>query len=170
MKYPKATIFVPVKNGERTLKKCIDSLLNLDYPKKEIWVIDNMSTDTTPKILKSYGKKIKWRRMSGRVSKMHNYILRNVKTKFLAYTNADCVVKKDWIKKRTKKAEETAQAILEFLKQEDYLIVDIYNACQVIAKKMMDYVNKNTQEDIELVIKREQTKTLQQLYAAEQRK
>jgi len=78
--------------------------------------------------------------------------------------------KKDWIKERTKKAEETAQAILEFLKQEDYLIVDIYNACQVIAKKMMDYVNKNTQEDIELVIKREQTKTLQQLYAAEQRK
>ena len=99
MKYPKVTIFVPVKNGERTLKKCIDSLLSLDYPKKDIWVIDNMSTDITPKILKSYGKKIKWRRMSGRVSKMHNYILKNVKTKFLAYTNADCVVKKNWLKK-----------------------------------------------------------------------
>jgi len=99
MKYPKVTIFVPVKNGERTLRKCIDSLLKLDYPKKEIWIIDNMSTDSTPKILKSYDKKIKWRKMAGRVSKMHNYVLRNVKTKFLAYTNADCTVKGDWLKK-----------------------------------------------------------------------
>jgi len=98
-RYPKVTIFVPVKNGERTLRKCIDSLLKLDYPKKEIWIIDNMSTDSTPKILKSYGKKIKWRRMSGRVPKMHNYVLKDVKTKFLAYTNADCVVKKDWLKR-----------------------------------------------------------------------
>ena len=99
MKHPKVTIFVPVKNGEMTLKKCIDSLLKLDYPKKEIWIIDNMSTDSTPDILKSYGKKIKWQKMSGKVPKLHNYVLRNVKTKFLAYTNADCVIKKDWLKR-----------------------------------------------------------------------
>jgi len=99
MKSPKVTIFVPVKNGERTLKKCIDSLLRLDYPEKEIWFLDNMSTDATPEILKSYGKKIKWKKMAGKVPKLHNYILRNVKTEYLAYTNADCVVKKDWLKK-----------------------------------------------------------------------
>ena len=99
MKYPKVTIFVPVKNGERTLKKCIDSLLKLDYQKKEIWIIDNMSTDSTPDILKSYGKEIIWERMEGKVPKLHNCVLRKVKTKFLAYTNADCIVKKDWLKR-----------------------------------------------------------------------
>lgn len=100
--YPPVTIFVPVKNGEATIKNCIDSLLEVDYPKKKIWVIDNMSTDKTPEILKSYGKKIKWERMAGPVPRLHNYILSKVKTEFLAYTNADCTVEKDWLKKLIK--------------------------------------------------------------------
>jgi len=92
------TIFIPVKNAENTIKSCIDSVLNQSYKNKIVWVIDNMSSDKTYEILKSYGKKINLLRMAGPVPKMHNYILKIAKTKFIAYTNADCVVDKSWLK------------------------------------------------------------------------
>ncbi len=98
-KEPSVTIFVPVKNSESTIKMCIDSLLQLNYRNKKIFIIDNMSTDNTYHILKSYGKKINLSRMSGTVPKLHNAIIRGTKSNFLAYTNADCVVKRDWLKK-----------------------------------------------------------------------
>ncbi|MCX8179206.1 MAG: glycosyltransferase [Candidatus Aenigmarchaeota archaeon] len=98
MKEKPVTIFVPVKNAENTIKACIDSLLNQSYKNRKIYVIDNMSTDKTYEILKKYGKKIKLLRMEGPVPKLHNYILDTVKTEFIAYTNADCVADKNWLK------------------------------------------------------------------------
>ncbi len=98
MKQIPVTIFVPVKNAENTIKECVDSLLKQTYKNRQIIVIDNMSTDKTYDILKRYGKKIKLLRMEGPVPKMHNYVLDHAKTEFIAYTNADCVTDKDWLK------------------------------------------------------------------------
>lgn len=92
------TIFIPVKNAELTIKNCVDSVLNQSYKNKIIWVIDNISSDRTYEILKKYGKKINLLRMAGTVPKLHNYVLKRTKTKFIAYTNADCVVHKDWLR------------------------------------------------------------------------
>ena len=92
------TIFVPVKNAENTIKNCVDSLLQQTYKNRKIIIIDNMSTDKTYDILKKYGKKIKILRMEGPVPKMHNYVLDHADTEFIAYTNADCVADKDWLK------------------------------------------------------------------------
>ena len=58
-----------------------------------------MSTDKTYDILKTYGKKIRLERVKGSVPKVHNHVLRNVDTEFVAYTDADCVVEKDWLEK-----------------------------------------------------------------------
>lgn len=93
------TVFVPVKNGEHVIKDCIDSLLAQTYSKKKIYVIDNMSTDGTYEILNSYGKKIKFEKVKGWVPKVHNHVLRRVNTDLIAYTDADCVAKKDWLEK-----------------------------------------------------------------------
>ncbi len=99
IKRPTVSIFVPVKNAKFTIKQCIDSLLNLDYKNKKIFVIDNMSNDGTYGILRRYNKKIFLDRMSGTVPKLHNEIIKLVKSNFIAYTNADCVVRKDWLNK-----------------------------------------------------------------------
>ncbi|MFT4261684.1 MAG: glycosyltransferase [Candidatus Woesearchaeota archaeon] len=52
------TVIVPAYNEEKTLKKTIDSLLNLDYPKDKlkIVIIDDGSTDNTKKVGKEYAK------------------------------------------------------------------------------------------------------------------
>ncbi len=50
------SIIVPVRNEEKHIAKCLDSILGQDYPKDkmEIVVVDGMSEDGTRKILKGY--------------------------------------------------------------------------------------------------------------------
>ena len=50
---PFVSIIVPARNEEKYIERCILSLLDQDYPRFEIIVIDDNSTDATPKILKN---------------------------------------------------------------------------------------------------------------------
>jgi chlorobactene glucosyltransferase len=46
------SILVPARNEEQNIQKCIQSLLDQDYPLFEILVLDDQSSDNTPVILK----------------------------------------------------------------------------------------------------------------------
>jgi len=50
------SIIIPVRNEEKYITRCIDSLINQTYPqeKYEIIVLDGMSTDKTRQILKNF--------------------------------------------------------------------------------------------------------------------
>ncbi len=50
---PFVSIVIPARNEEKYIERCIKSLLNQDYPRFEIIVIDDNSTDDTSKILKN---------------------------------------------------------------------------------------------------------------------
>jgi chlorobactene glucosyltransferase len=50
---PLVSIVVPARNEQNRIERCILSLLDQDYPKFEIIVIDDNSTDATSKILKN---------------------------------------------------------------------------------------------------------------------
>jgi len=56
MNFPFISIVVPVYNEEKNIGKCLDSLLNQDYPKDkyEIIIVDGNSEDDTKKIVKKY--------------------------------------------------------------------------------------------------------------------
>ncbi len=56
---PLVSICIPTYNTAKTLRKCLDSILNQTYPNKEIIISDNASTDETEKIIKEYVKKYK---------------------------------------------------------------------------------------------------------------
>ncbi|MEM5778153.1 MAG: glycosyltransferase [Candidatus Aenigmatarchaeota archaeon] len=94
------TVLITVKNNIRTIKKCIDSVLKLDYPKNKykIFVVDAFSTDGTYDILKSYGKKIILKQLKGSAPKAYNYAIKMINTELIAFTNADCVVDRKWLK------------------------------------------------------------------------
>lgn len=51
------SIIVPMRNEERNAERCIGSLMNQDYPNYEVIVVDDMSTDGTPGILKALSAK-----------------------------------------------------------------------------------------------------------------
>lgn len=100
------TILVSVKNKEGTIEKCVNSLIETDWPVKSIIVIDNLSTDKTPEILKKFGDKIKVYRRSGGISEVFNWGLSQVKTEYVAITDADCVVDENWLKELVKSFSE----------------------------------------------------------------
>jgi len=45
--WPSVSILVTVYNGSETVVRCLDSLLKLDYPNFDIWILDDDSTDDT---------------------------------------------------------------------------------------------------------------------------
>ncbi len=51
---PKVSVVVPVRNRERTIGRCVESLLGIDYPDFEVIVVDNGSTDGTHDICARY--------------------------------------------------------------------------------------------------------------------
>ncbi len=54
MKKPLVSIIVTTKNSDKTLNKCLKSIVNQTYNNTEIIVIDNNSTDNTKQIAKKY--------------------------------------------------------------------------------------------------------------------
>ena len=56
MKQEQINVIVPVYNGERYLKECIDSIRNQTYPKLQIIIVNDGSTDGTGIICEQYAK------------------------------------------------------------------------------------------------------------------
>lgn len=98
---PTVSVIVPVYNGARTLSPCLDSLLALNYPpeKLEIIVVDNASTDGTAAVLAGYGDAIRVFREPVRgAGAARNHGLRRALHDVIAFTDADCVVDKNWLR------------------------------------------------------------------------
>ncbi|MDP2939185.1 MAG: PqqD family peptide modification chaperone [Candidatus Omnitrophota bacterium] len=93
------SVIIPVYNGNKTLCSCLDSLMQLNFPKedREIIVVDNHSTDNTKEIISQYPVKYVFEPKRGR-GKARNAGIRASLGKYIAFTDADCVVDKLWLK------------------------------------------------------------------------
>jgi glycosyltransferase involved in cell wall biosynthesis len=56
--HPYISVILSVYNGENYLSEAIRSLLEQDYPHREVIVVDDGSTDATPAIIHSFGNQI----------------------------------------------------------------------------------------------------------------
>ncbi|ACJ75339.1 succinoglycan biosynthesis protein ExoA [Thermosipho africanus TCF52B] len=54
MQYPKVSIIIPARNEEKHIEKCLDSIIENDYPNKEIIVVDGKSEDKTREIIEKF--------------------------------------------------------------------------------------------------------------------
>lgn len=96
---PYVSVIVPVLNGERTIKECLDSLLRIDYPleRREILVVDNGSTDRTTEIVKQYSVRCVLESRRG-LSYARNCGIEASYGQILVFTDADCIVTTGWLR------------------------------------------------------------------------
>ncbi len=94
---PKVSYVIGVKNMENTIGNTIESILNQNYPNKEIIVIDGESTDNTIGIIKKYPIKILTEKTG--ISNARNLGYKNSTGDYIAFTDADCELDPQWTKK-----------------------------------------------------------------------
>ena len=98
------SVVVAVKNEARYIKKCIEALLQQDYPKDlyEIIVADGMSSDGTWNILQELKKlnptlKI-YQNPKGNAAAGRNIGIRNSQGAYIAFIDSDAIAEKNWLK------------------------------------------------------------------------
>jgi len=90
----KVTIGIPVYNGEKTIRRTIDSVLAQTYTNYELIISDNGSTDSTSVICLQYeqkDKRIKYIRKNKTVTWIWNYnfLVEQAKTEYFVWIAAD---------------------------------------------------------------------------------
>lgn len=102
------SVIIPTYNEEKVLPLCLDSILNLNYPKEfvEVIVVDNGSKDRTREIAMSFGAKVLCDN-SKNVSGLRNKGAKYSKGEILAFVDADCIVSREWLKNASKYFDET---------------------------------------------------------------
>ena len=96
---PRFTVAVPVRNAERTLAACIQSLRALDYPESlvEIIFVDNASSDNSKLIIKDAGFRCITEEAPGACRALAAALNRATGS-YVAFTHADCVVDPQWLR------------------------------------------------------------------------
>lgn len=103
MKKPKVSVIIPVYNGEKTLEKCLNSVLNQSFNDYEVLVVDNKSVDSSKKIILkciNKNKKVKYlfEKKKSRAC-ARNLGIKNSLGKIIVMLDCDCFVDFFWLEK-----------------------------------------------------------------------
>jgi len=95
----KVSIIIPMKNEEKNIRLCLDSITGNSYPKEqyEIICVDNGSTDRTVEIASEYTKNL-YQLPDTTISAMRNYGAQRAQGEYLAFIDSDCVADKSWLR------------------------------------------------------------------------
>jgi len=101
---PLVTIGIPVFNGEKFLKKRVDSILNQTYKNFEIIISDNASTDNTSKICQSVinkEKNIQYHVQKKNIGYVNNfnYLIKKAKGKYFTIAAVDDIWEPSFLEK-----------------------------------------------------------------------
>ena len=90
---PYISVIVPVYNGETTIGKCVEALLNQDYPKDkyEVIIVDNNSKDKTAEVIDQYPVTYALEKGTQSSYAARNSAIKMAKGDVLAFTDSDCI-------------------------------------------------------------------------------
>ncbi len=96
-KFPLISVIIPAFNEEKVISSTIESTLEVDYPKKEIIVVDDGSKDNTLQLAKQYekdGVKVLHKKNGGKASAL-NYGMTFAKGDIVSVLDADTIAGKN---------------------------------------------------------------------------
>ncbi len=99
------SVIIPFKNAERTLERCLKSLMVQSYASFEVVLVDNNSTDRSLELAESYARRYGdklhirvLRESRPGPSEARNTGVRNATGRYLAFTDSDCVAHPEWLR------------------------------------------------------------------------
>lgn len=95
----RAAVIVAAYNAASTIEACLRSIVSMDHDlRREIIVVDNGSTDSTREVVSRFGDAVRLVRESRRgPAAARNRGIRETSAEWIAFTDADCVVERDWL-------------------------------------------------------------------------
>lgn len=111
------SIIIPARNEEMNIARCLDSLcqLNSERDSFEVLVCDNGSTDDTVALAQKYAGKLNLTVLSFPglpIGALRNAGARHASRRNLAFLDADCTVKPDWVEQANQVLDQCATAVI----------------------------------------------------------
>lgn len=107
---PFISIILPCYNSEKTLNRCIDSILSQTFQDFELILVDDGSTDSTGDTCDQFAKNnnriVAIHKINGGVSSARNEGLKIAKGDYVTFCDSDDLVKPDWLKSFAKMADD----------------------------------------------------------------
>lgn len=117
------SIIIPVYNTEKTLYRCIDSIINQSYRDWELLLIDDGSTDYSATICDNYtlqDKRIKvFHKSNEGVSAARNVGLKHAKGEWITFVDSDDYVKRDYLKNLLSHTSVTVDLVVSYAEVHD---------------------------------------------------
>jgi len=95
--WPSISVVVCSRNGARTLSDCCEGLIGLDYPRYEVIMVDDGSTDATASIASEYGFRVISTENRG-LSAARNLGMEAANGEIIAYTDDDARPDPHWLR------------------------------------------------------------------------
>lgn len=95
---PSVSVVVCSYNGAKTIRGCLSSLMDLNYPDYEVILVDDGSTDETAEIAKGFPQVIYHQQENRGLSASRNIGAEIAKGEIVAYTDDDCVADTHWLR------------------------------------------------------------------------
>jgi len=102
---PKISVVVPVKNEGDKIENCLEAIFNQTFKPFGVMVVDGHSTDNTVENAKKYPIRVFYENYCTRAGACKVGV-ENAEGEFIAFTDADCVVKSDWLENLIKRFDD----------------------------------------------------------------
>ncbi len=107
---PSVSVVIPCYNDEVYLEEAVESTLTQEYPRMEVIVIDDGSTDESFEVIQSFGGQVRWERQENQgAPAARNRGLELAEGKYVKFLDADDVLVKDCIERQVHHAEDLPQ-------------------------------------------------------------
>ncbi|MFZ1987205.1 MAG: glycosyltransferase family A protein [Desulfatitalea sp.] len=113
---PLVSVIVPAYNAERYISDCLKSIISQTYQNLEIIVVDDGSTDSTPRILREYDKHIRYFRQkpSGGPATPRNFGISRSNGKYICFCDNDDIMIRDRIAEQVGFMQRQPEATISF--------------------------------------------------------
>lgn len=145
-RWPLISVCIPARNEEKRITPCLESLLKQDYPRYEVLVMDDQSTDGTLALLRRYARKFSWLQVlqgkplpKGWVGKPWacHELSKRAKGDWLFFTDADTWHDPQTLRRSVAAAENEKADLLSCLTRQEthtwleYLVIPVMVFCLI---------------------------------------